>query len=230
MILAIRYTVKGVKKGYKKYQANQLAKEEAAKGTLPALEDPSRELDATCQAERKRRNSSESSRSRSSSNSTHEAEKALENDPNFQKYMERQRNLYLQQKRGLPPSYDAALTEDLTTTSSVSPSSLSHSTPTVSSGDHCTCHNCIAIRQIRSPVSATWTCTGIRQELPAPTIVPAELDVPQIRINNDGHILNNSSSRNDKDDLILCEMPGDLPAILPDIKPRSPSELSAVPV
>lgn len=230
MILAIRYSVKGVKKGYKKYQAHQLAKEEAARGTLPALDDPSRELDITCQAERKHRDSSESSRSKSSSDSTLDAEKALENDPEFQKYMDRHKSLYLQQQRGLPPSYDAALTEDLTIKPIVSPSSPSHPISTVPTGEHCTCRNCIASRQVRSPVSATGTCTGFRQELPGATTIPAELDVPHIRINNDSHIVSNSASRNDKDDLIFCELPGDLPAILPDLKPRSPSELSANPV
>lgn len=230
MILAIRYSVKGVKKGYKKYQAHQLAKEEAARGTLPALEDPSRELDVTCQAEQRLRKSSESSRSESSSDSTLNAEKALENDPEFQKYMERHRTLYLQQQRGLPPSYDAALTEDIERRPTASLSSPSHSLSVVPSGEHCTCHSCIAHRQTQSPVSATGTCTAVRQELPAATTVPAELDVPQIRINKDRHILNNSSSHDDKDDLILCEMPGDLPAILPDLKPRSPFELPGTPV
>lgn len=229
MILAIRYTVKGVKKGYKKYQAHQLEKEQAAKGIMPNLDDPSRELDVTCQAER-RRTSTESSRSSNSSKSTLVAEKALENDPEFQKYMDRHRSLYIQQQRGLPPSYDVALNESLTTTPSTSLSSPHQSMSTVPDGEHCTCHNCVVLGHSRSPMPDTNMFDSVVPEMPASTTKPAELDVPHIRINNGSHILSTSSSQDDKDDLILCEMPGDLPAILPDFKSRSPSELPAAPV
>lgn len=231
MILAIRYTVKGVKKGYKKYQAHQLEKEQAARGIMPDLDDPSRELDATCQAERTNTASTEDSRSRSSSESTRVAEKALEDDPEFQRYMEKHRSLYLQQQRGLPPAYEATESRTEMPAPIASPS---HSSPVqpvsaLSDGEHCTCHNCLATRQSHTPISATGSCTRGVQELPAPMGAIAELDVPEIRVSNSSQIFKSPSSHVEDDNLVLCEMPGDLPAILPEKRSPTPSELVEAP-
>lgn len=228
MILAIRYTVKGVKKGYKKYQAHQLEKEQATKGILPDINDPSCELDATCLAQTSCVSTPQPPRSRSSSDSTlAAAEDALENDPQFQKYMERQRNLYLEQKRGLPPAYEIIDGRAEMAASASSPVELVSAT---TYGSHCTCHNCVAIRQSQRPISSTEGCVYRRQELAAPLPHVAELDVPEIQINNGSQVFGDSSSRMEDDDLILCEMPGDMPAILPERRQKAPSELAAVPV
>lgn len=228
MILAVRYTVKGVRKGYKKYQANKLEKEQAAKGTIPDLEDPSRELDVACQAERSVTTSSKDSESRrSSSESTREAEKALENDPEFQKYMERQRTLYLSRSRGSPPTYESTVGHEMpaaTHTPIQHVSSPVNSVSAVSDSAHCVCHNCIATRQNWTPVSAASPCLNNVQELPAPMAPIVELEVPDIQITNSSQIFKNQSSHSE-DDLVLCEMPGDLPAILPEKRSITPVEL-----
>lgn len=228
MILAVRYTVKGVRKGYKKYQAQKLEKEEAAKGTRPALEDPSRELDAVCQAERSpSRTMRESESRRSSSESTRAAEKALENDPEFQKYMERQRNLYLSRSRGSPPAYETTVGHEMPAPVH-SPvqhvSSPGNPVSAASDGGHCVCHNCLTAGQNWTPISTTSSHPPNVQEMPAPMAPIAEMDVPAIQINNNSQRLNSSPSIED-DDLILCEMPGDLPAILPEKRPITPVEL-----
>lgn len=217
MILAIRYTVKGVKKGYKKYKDYQAEKEEAARGTLPDLHDPSRELDVSCQAERTRSNSTESKRLSKDSNSTLEAEKALEDDPEFQKYMDKHRHLYLQQQKSLPPKYEAAIAQNTTPISATS-SGMSPRSP-MSESRHCTCHNCMSFSQHTSPVSANETHVGAIQEMPASTTYCAELEVPEIYIHK-------TPSQQSVDQPVIFEVPGDLPAIIPEKKKQVVSELS----
>lgn len=234
MILAIGYTVKSARKGYKKYQAKKLEKEEATKGTLPALEDPSRELGVGYQAERSATMSTDDSSSRrSSSESTKEAEKALENDPEFQKYMQQQRSLYLSKTRGLPPAYDATdakvemptvqsptqYTQSPTHSYSRQVSSPTQSMSAVSSNSN------YSTRQNSTPISATSSSCCVRDvtahEMPAPMTPIVELEVPDIKVNKA------PIAQLENDGLVLCEMPGDMPAIWPEKRSRSAVELPA---
>lgn len=123
----------GIKKGHKKYKQHQAEKERKlleARGQLPDIKDPSRELDTSCLAETSSKAQPKTivtdlNRADSTSASTASALSALDHDPEFQKYMERQKELYIQSHRhpASPPSYDASVQQRPRT-----PSELSGST------------------------------------------------------------------------------------------------------
>lgn len=235
MILGATYAYKGIRKSYKKHKAKKQEEQEATKGTLPDIQDPSSELDSACLAERSTSRSTQkstSSRSSSGSESTKVAQKALENDPEFQAYMERQRNLYLANSRGLPPTYESSVHHTMPAPAHTPIHQVSSPVQSMSAmspgseSEHCPCHNCMAVRQNWTPHSAPTQCKrNIIQELPAPMSAPVELDVPSIQINNGSQTFKSRSSAHEDDGLVLCEMPGDMPAILPERKSVTPVEL-----
>jgi len=212
MILAVKLGVKGVKKAnkaYKKHQAEKQQKLLLERGQLPDLQDPSRELNTTCQAElsRSKSNSSLSSSSSTYSTSTAGAETALENDPHFREYMDQQRALYLRNHRNNanPPSYSSVMGDPQSPVSPMSghpgrtilPSEL-HST---------TSHPTVA----ELPPSPTTTTT-----------IPRELDstnMPTI-----------DTTLNSKNKDFVFELPGNMPAILPPPRQSAATELPAQPV
>lgn len=224
MILAVRYSIKGVKKGHQKYKEHKAEKERKLleeRGQLPDIQDPSRELDTSCLAEPdlKRQHSSLSrSRSRSSSLSQASAEKALENDPAFKEYMERHRSLYLQQHRenGQPPSYDSAMQNRLTSPASrAGRSSLeqsatpSHYQESVATKPY-SGHN-LLVPEMPAPHHSQTSLNSLSQSH------LSELDA--------GSAANRSVIVEADSSPITFELPGNMPAILPDLK--APSELPA---
>ena len=236
MILAVRYTIKGVKKGHKKYKERQAEKEQKLleqRGQLPDLQDPSRELDVTCQARLNRQQSLDSASTRSikSSHSTRSAERALENDPGFREYMERHRILYLQQQQqqaGLPPSYNAVIQEYQSPT----PSSQILGGVSPPSATHCYCHECTFRSQstVPQPVGRHLSpqhpgsgpmpgheTTGSLTPRPA----MSELDDTQAARRAAPLITELDSTSTE------FELPGNLPAIPPHGKQELPAELPA---
>lgn len=235
MVLLIKYAIKGVKAGHKKYKERQAEKEQKLleeRGQLPHLQDPSRELDTRCQAKLDSQKSSDSAsiRSSRSSHSTRSAERALENDPGFRAYMERHKSLYLQQQRqaGLPPSYNAVMQEHL------SPTASSYSPPAVASpsATHCSCHECMSRSQSAVP-------QPIGHHLS-----PPYLDSPSLPGHETTRSLTPRPAMTELDDTQTTrppvstiaelddpssafELPGNLPAILPPSKRETPIELPA---
>lgn len=241
--------IQGIKKGRKKYKQHQAEKERKlleSRGQLPDIQDPSRELDVTCLAEgdsKDPRPSGNLGRTASTgSDSTKSAEEALENDPNFQQYMERQRQLYIQGKANSissPPSYDASVQNTPLTaqgqTSSLSPNST-----------HCSCHECLQssttspllTRHPADPVHYGQVHQGTVHHASAnqgsvhgsihrpqhlsyvselPASIPENTAVP---VEIDGRHLSNAQQPVEADSTpIIFELPGNLPAILPESKP-----------
>jgi len=224
MILAIKYGIKGVKKARKSYKQHQAEKEQkllTERGQLPDLQDPSRELDVTCQAGLQHNKSSASLSSSASSTSTHSAEKALENDPQFREYMEHQKALYLRHHHrsdSNPPSYNTIMEESRNPRSSThGPTSGSTLSPT--SPGHCSCHECIR-RDSRSTPHPT-TSIPMVPELPSSgtsTLYPRVPSTPAVsELGNSQIPSTKSTSHNDTSDMVF-ELHGNLPAILPDTK------------
>lgn len=188
--MLVHYTIKGVKKGHKKYKERQAEKERKIledRGQLPDIQDPSRELDTTCLAEADSKSDAivtNIDRSNSTNSaSTASALSALDNDPEFQRYMERQKQLYIQQQReqAAPPSYDASI-QEMPTSPSPLTASVSHP-------------------------------AGNIAELPESTDIsarPVEIGGKQIP---DAHQPVEADSTP-----IVFELPGDLPAIMPESK------------
>ena len=240
MILAISYSIKGVKKGHKKYKQRQAEKEQKLleeRGQLPDLQDPSRELDTTCQAVLNRQTSSQaiSTRSRKSSLSTLSAEKALRDDPDFREYMEKHKSLYLQQQReaGQPPSYKAVMQEHLSPTPSMySPPSAASASPM-----HCSCHECISRSQrVGSQPSGhhsnfqQHTISTFPGHETTRSVTPRPATLSLTELGDTQTTRTPIPSMVELDDTSMpFELPGNLPAILPPSKREAPVELPAQP-
>ncbi|KAJ9653555.1 hypothetical protein H2198_007275 [Neophaeococcomyces mojaviensis] len=233
MLVAIGYSIKGVKKARKSYKKHQAEKEQKLlleRGELPDLQDPSRELDTTCQVdlERTKSNSAITSSSTSSA-STASAEKALDNDPHFKEYMEQQRALYLHHHRSNPnpPSYNSVM-EDVSSPHSSMNDSMGRSTLSPTSAGHCSCHECVRVN--RSSTSRPTTPIPAMPELPTvgtSTIHSGVLTTPAIsELGNTQIPIMKPTSHHDTTD-ITFELPGNLPAMLPETKQRTPTKLPA---
>lgn len=236
MILAVRYTIKGVKKGHKKYKERQAEKEQKLleqRGQLPDLRDPSRELDVTCQARLNRQQSVDSASTRSieSSHSTRSAERALENDPGFREYMERHRTLYLQQQQqqaGLPPSYNAVIQEH----QSPNPSSQIPGGVSPPSATHCYCHECTSRSQSTVPQPVSYR---VSQQHPGSGSLPGHGTTESLTPRPAMSELDDTQAARRAAPLITeldststeFELPGNLPAILPLGKRELLAELPA---
>lgn len=231
MILTVRYTVKGIKKGHKKYKEHKAEKERKMleeRGQIPDIQDPSRELDTSCLAETDLKlERSSSSASAGSSRSTGSAEKALENDPAFKEYMARHRHIYLQQQRenSQPPSYNSTMQNDLTTSVSIhSPAGTELSSVT----SHCSCHDCVAVKRRsgqQSPIPEASTPRNSQYLLSpqAATTSRSELaPASPLRSPSRTSIVIEADSTP-----LPFELPGNMPAILPNPKEVPPSELPA---
>lgn len=246
----ILLTAKGIKYGRKKYKEHKAGKEKKLReerGEVD-IEDPSEELDSTCQAEIDRHpsklsktntNQSKSRHSSTSSASTTSAERALENDPGFREYMAKHRSLYLQhqRERGQLPSYNAVMQEDLTPASSTRNPQMAAVSPATlhSAASHCSCHDCIARLQNTSPgqsghqsayelavpnlslTSETRSLTPVRAAIPISELPGASV------ANYSGQVaeLDNTPA--------IFELPGNLPAMLPEPKREMVAELPAEP-
>lgn len=196
--MIVHYTIKGVKRGHQKYKERQAEKERKlteAKGQLPDIQDPSQELDTTCLAEADSVKSpmvTDLDRANSTaSNSTASALSALDNDPDFQRYMERQKQLWIQSQRqqGVPPSYDASIQQ----------------TPT-------------------SQYNSSLTSTTVH----SPALVaelPASTDVSSTPVEIAGKHISDTQQPVEADSTpVVFELPGNLPAIMPESKPKSSTE------